>query len=74
MKRGFQGSVLSLVFPEAQTPTSTLVVKVGVEMCLERAWQPQSLNPTLYVEFLARKAENNSTWHSGPLFQQYGFN
>ena len=37
---GFQNFVLGHVFPEAETPTSTLVIKVGVEVCAGRAWQP----------------------------------
>lgn len=50
---GFQNFVLGHVFPEAETPTSTLVMKVGVEVCAGRAWQPSSLNSMLYLEFLA---------------------
>lgn len=38
------------------------------------AWQTLSLNPTLYLQFLAWKAENKITWHSGPSFLQYGLN
>ena len=37
---GFQNFVLGHVFPEAETPTSTLVMKKGVEVCAGRAWQP----------------------------------
>lgn len=53
VESGFQNFVLVLVFPQAYTPTTTLVVKVGVEMCVGGAWQTLSLNPPLYLEFLA---------------------
>lgn len=41
-------------------------------MCVGGAWQTLSLNPTLYLEFLAWKAENNILGIQGPCCYSMG--